>query len=260
MTVKKLFLDIENAPLTATSWGPTWKTNLIDVLGGGYILCMAYRWGEEGDTEIVAQPDFPKRYRKDREDDFKVVQAIHKLVNQADIVIAHNGDSFDTKMLNARFLLHGLGRPRPYHTVDTKLVSQRMFRLPSNRLDFLGGYLGLGHKLNHTGYDLWRQCMAGDPAAWELMKAYNIQDIDLLVAVYKRFLYEGWIKNHPNVTVYSDLDGCPSCGAPEEMLMRRGIRATDVNRYVQLHCKRCGSYCRSRFVDQKAPLTRRRTI
>jgi hypothetical protein len=144
--------------------------------------------------------------------------------------------------------------------VDTKKVSQLMFNEPSNSLADLGQALGLGVKMPHAGFDMWLGCMAGDRDSWKMMMEYNARDVDLLVDVYTTFRDGGWIKNHPNLSVFENHDGCPTCGADADKLQRRGFRGTDVNRYVQLRCKGCGSYCRSRYVEEKAPLTRRRTI
>ena len=42
-----------------------------------------------------------------------------ELIDKADIVIAHNGDKFDLRKLNTRFLFHELGTPSSYQSIDT---------------------------------------------------------------------------------------------------------------------------------------------
>ncbi|MGH7867674.1 MAG: hypothetical protein ACREP9_08610 [Candidatus Dormibacteraceae bacterium] len=78
--------------------------------------------------------------------------------------MAHNGDYFDIPWVKGRLLFHGLPPMRPIPTIDTKALASRHFYLNSNRLDYLGQYLGVGKKIK-TDYDLWLDCMNGDEKA-----------------------------------------------------------------------------------------------
>lgn len=114
-----------------------------------------------------------------------------KLLNACDICIAHNGDRFDIKKINARFLFHGLPPPRPYKTIDTLKISRRNFGLSSHRQDDIGKFAGTGRKLK-TDKDLWLDCIKGKKKALKQMKFYNAQDVVLLEKNYRKFL--PWIK------------------------------------------------------------------
>lgn len=247
MSAKILLFDIESTPFIGYTWGK-WQQNVIDFVEEWHLLCFAYKWIGEDGVHVVSQPQFHRSYARNRRDDRQVAQAIWKLLDEADIVVAHNGDKFDIKKVNARFAVHGLGRPSPFHTIDTKKIASKHFSFGSNSLNDLGHFLNLGEKLHHTGFDLWAGCMAGDERSWRMMEAYNKQDVRLLEKLYFKFRNEGWITNHPNVAILGeDEHVCPTCGAPESALMKRGTKKTRTLTYQQWHCQQCKSYSRSRL-------------
>lgn len=251
MSAKLLFLDIETTPLHAYSWGPKWQTNLIEVINDSYILCMGYRWGIDGETQMVALPDF-KGYKPGKGNDKKMMKVIHALLEEADIVVGHNGDRFDIAKINSRLLRHRIPRPKPYKTVDTKKVAKRVLGEPSNSLADLCAALGIGAKTPHTGFQLWKDCMAGDPAAWALMIEYCANDVDLLAGLYAELRNGGWIDNHPNVsTIEGSRDVCRTCGSYD--LMKRGYYYGPINTFQQYQCNICNSYSHGRTPVIKAP-------
>lgn len=234
---KVLFIDIETAPTLGWAWG-LWEQNIVGVKQPWYILSVAWQWEHEKKVNCLGLNDFPSYYRKDKENDERLMEKVHDLLNEADIVIAHNGDNFDLPKLNARFLAHGMLPPMPYKTVDTLKVSRKYFKMDSNRLDSVARYLEIGSKLPHTGFELWERCMTGDKSAWALMKRYNAHDVVLLRGVYKRLL--PWITNHPNYGVYMGKDVCRNCGGKH--LERRGFAVTTIGRRQKLHCLDCGAW------------------
>lgn len=251
-----LFCDVETTPHLAWSWGPDWKTNLIKHVEESHLLSVGYRWGVDGETKVMALPDWKRTYRRNRKDDSKLAQATYELLDEADIVVAHNGVDFDTPKLFTRFAANGIPRPSPFFEVDTKRAASKQWRTGSNRLQSLGQFLNLGSKTPHTGFQLWEDVMAGDPAAWALMIEYNANDVDLLVKLYLFMRDGGWLPSHPNVsTIDGTHDCCRVCGGSR--LVRRGYRHTQVNSYIQYQCSDCGHYSRSRQAVEKAPTTRR---
>lgn len=245
-----LLFDIETTPFVAYSWGPKFNVNLIEYIEDWHLLCFAYKWLGEDEIHVVGQDDFKRDYRRNRRDDRRVAQELWKVMDEADIVIGHNAKKFDIKKANARFAVHGLGRPAPFAVVDTLTVARRQFSFGSNKLNDLGGFLDLGHKLVHTGFDLWKGCMAGDPESWETMKAYNVQDVALLESVYLKFRDEGWVTSHPNVAVLAgDHTACPTCGADGVQQQKRGFAATNAHKYQRFQCQECRSYHRVRLAE-----------
>jgi hypothetical protein len=232
-----LLVDIETAPLLGWTWG-RWEQNVIDVKTQFYMLSFAWKWQGDKRTECLALPDFGSAYTKDKENDKLLVMSMWHLLNSADVVIAHNADAFDIKRTNARFLFHRINPPSPYKTFDTLKAARRFFKMDSNRLDDLGAYLGVGRKVPHTGKHLWFDCMAGKPDAWKKMKQYNRHDVDLLEDVYERL--KPWATNHPDLTIYDERPGCPTCQSPD--IQKRGIHYARKLKYQKWLCKGCGHW------------------
>lgn len=231
-----LLFDIEVSPLVAYSWGPMYETNLIDIDRSWNMLSFAGKWADEKQIFSRSLPDYPQ-YRKDKFDDTGIVKDLWKLFNEADVIVAHNVD-FDVKKTNTRFLQLGLRPPSPYKTFCTLKTARSIGKFNSNKLDDLGAYLHLGRKLPHTGWNLWKRCMNGDPAAWRVMVRYNRKDVSLLSGVYNAF--RPWAKNHPDLTVYTGDIACPSCQSKK--IQRRGVSVAQKARYQRLHCQSCGHW------------------
>ena len=228
--------DIETAPNLSWIWGK-WEQNALDTQVPGYFLCFAWKWLDEAKITTYALPDYPA-FKRCKEDDKALIKQLWRLLDEADIVIAHNGDAFDIKKANARFLSYGLPPPSPYKTIDTLKIARRYFKFDSNKLDDLGKSLGVGRKLPHTGFHLWRGCMAGDEKSWTLMRKYNAQDVKLLERVYERL--KPWAQNHPDLRIYEDRAGCPSCLSPQ--VQRRGFRIALKKKRQSYHCQNCGHW------------------
>lgn len=233
--LKVLIFDIETAPSLGWVWGK-FEQDVISFEQHWYILSFAAKW--LGSNKIInyALPDFPG-YSKNKENDKQLVEKLWSLMDEADIIIAHNGDKFDIKKSNARFLVHGLNPPSPYKTIDTLKIARKYFAFDSNRLDDLGKILGVGEKVSTGGFKLWEECMQGNKKAWAKMKKYNKQDVLLLEKVYLRL--RSWLKLHPRVTEES-ADVCHCCGSYN--VQRRGYNYTKCNKFHRYFCKDCGAW------------------
>lgn len=236
MKPKILYLDIETAPSIGAYFDRWKENNIVWEERPWFILSVAFRW-EGGKTQVVALPDY-SHYKKDKYDDWYLMRTVHSLLDEADIVIAHNGDNFDLKKINARFITLGLLPPSPYKTIDTLKIARKYFKFDSNRLNAIAQLLGLGEKIKHTGEDLWKRAVDGEPAAWKDMRKYNVRDVDLLVDVYKEL--RPWIANHPNLTWWTGNNGdCPNCGKPNRI--KRGFGRNKKGLYQKYQCK-CGAW------------------
>lgn len=235
METKIILLDIETAPSLGWVW-EKWETNVADFKNYWYILSYAWKVLGENKTYVKALTDYPD-YEKDRENDKNLLQDLWKVLNEADIVIAHNGDGFDIPKICTRFIYHKMLPPSPYETIDTLKIAKRIFLFDSNKLDDLGHYLNVGRKLPHTGFHLWQGCMTGDIKAWKMMKEYNKQDVELLERVY--IAMRPWADNHPSV-VRGNKESCNKCGSKQ--FQRRGYSYTATTMKPRYQCKLCGGW------------------
>jgi predicted RNA-binding Zn-ribbon protein involved in translation (DUF1610 family)/DNA polymerase elongation subunit (family B) len=233
---KILLFDIETAPNLSYVWGH-YEQNVIEHSREWYVLCFVAKWMGNRKMITEALPDY-KAYKKDPEDDKEVVTALWHLLDEADIVVAHNGDRFDIRKMNARFIFHGLKPPAPYKTVDTLKVARKYFAFNSNKLNDIGQHLGLGKKVSTGGFELWKGCMQGDKKSWAKMIKYNKQDVNLLEKVYIEL--RSWMTNHPSMGAYIEDNVCPNCGS--EHLQKRGTSVTRVSKYQRYQCQDCGAW------------------
>jgi predicted RNA-binding Zn-ribbon protein involved in translation (DUF1610 family) len=238
MKAKVLLYDIETAPNLGYYWQLYKEGNIIETAKHWYIISFAWKWLGDKKTYCKALPDY-KLYKKDAENDLDLIKDLWSLFDSADITISHNGIAFDSKKSRARFIHHGLPPPTPYKELDTKLIAKRYFKFDSNKLDSIGDYLGVGRKMVHTGFDLWKGCLNGDKKSWNTMKRYNIQDVVLLENIYKKML--PYIESHPNIALINgDLVACPNCGSKK--MQRRGYMVNRVGRKERFQCQDCGSW------------------
>lgn len=166
---KLLCIDLETAPIVAYTW-QMYDTNVIKRIKTFTILSFAYKWlGEKVQVEAC-----------DTQSEKSLLLKLNRLLSSAEIVVAHNGDSFDIKKINARFMVHKINPPSPYRTIDTKKVAKSVACFDSNSLENLGTDLEEGEKIKHRGFDMWLGCMAGKQCDWDDMKKYNMQDVVLL--------------------------------------------------------------------------------
>jgi len=228
---KILLIDIETSPNLAYVWG-MYEQNVIGLKESWQILCFSAKWLDQ--REVVA---FSKEYSTN---DKKVTKKIWSLLNEADIVIAHNGDKFDLRKINARFSFWGINPPSPYKTIDTLKIARKYFAFNGNNLNALAVHLGLGKKIKTGGFDLWLGCMMGDEVAWRKMVRYNKMDVRLLERVYLHF--RPWITNHPNISLYLQDEVCPKCGSKH--LQSRGFAVTILAKYRRFQCQDCGGWGR----------------
>ena len=234
--MRTIFWDLETSPLIVPVWG-LWENNVdhTTILEETNILCAC--WKEPGTkAEIGSLSVDPANPRNDK----ALCRALRAALEDADVIVAHNGDDFDLRVLNARLIYHGFDPLPPITTIDTKKVAKSKFRFVSNRLDYLGAYLGLGRK-KKTNFKLWLDVLNGNQKALDYMVRYCKQDIKLLEKVYLKL--RPFMTNHPNLRLGSGRPGCPNCG--KGPLIRQGTRRTRQSLYVRYQCKACGAWPKS---------------
>lgn len=230
MTFKLGFWDIEMAPAVAHVWGMfDQNVGIPQVIAAPYMLSFAWRW--YGSKTV----HFYSVHHNGREE---MVKALYEFMNEADAIVSWNGAGFDTPHANREFKALGMTPPSTPKEIDLMRTARSQFRFLSNKLDWVAQYLGIGKKNPTGGHQLWVDCMNGDEAAWRKMRTYNKQDVNLLVEIYEHF--KPWIKNHPNLNLYVEGDGCPNCHS--ENFQKRGFARTGVSKFQQYQCMDCGKW------------------
>ena len=256
---KILTIDIETMPFEGYTWG-LWDQNigLNQIKEETSIASFAAKW--LGSKTVIYQ-DTSGRGPKKTRDDTKLLGALWELMDEADIVVAQNGQAFDVKRINARFVALGFPPYSPIRVIDTKLVAKKYFAFSSNRLEWLAKYLAGQDKYKHSKYegmDLWKECLADNPDAWKEMKKYNIIDTILCEKVYIKL--RPWMDQHPNLGAYTaeQCPICPKCGSKH--IHSKGVRHTNASSYPRYLCQDCGGWSRGKtmllpFTKRKGMLT-----
>lgn len=236
-----LTIDIETSPQVGYFWGNIYETSIIKVLEHSQVISYSAKW-LDGKQVTKALPDY-KGYKPGRQNmnDKKLLEDLHALLEQADIVVGQNQIDFDIKVLNARFGKHNIYPPAPYKTVDTKREGRKYFKLPSHKLQNMSEYFGGEGKMEHEGFPLWERCMDGDPAAWRKMKAYNAQDVRETEKLYLKM--RPFMKTHPNTGMYFEECVCTACGSANAQ--HRGYARTQTAVYRRFQCNDCGHWDKS---------------
>lgn len=246
MTKPKIItLDIETSPIIAYTWD-IWQVNigLNQIIEDWKILSYCAKTMGESDVRYMDTQNEPGF------NDRNVLQAIHDELDAADIVVTQNGMSFDHKKINARFIQEEMKPPSPYKMIDTKVEAKKIAKFTSNRLEWLADILTDEKKDKHEefpGFLLWRECLAGNPRAWAIMRKYNPQDVIATEKVY--LAMRPYMTGHPNLNVYDDNEvvRCPKCGSTDVQL--RGFYHTQTGKYRRFRCSSCGGWSRTRYTE-----------
>jgi len=250
---KVLLFDIETLPIVSYHWGMFKQyINHNQIINDWIMLSWSAKWLFDYNiySDILTPREAIKRHDK------RISKSLWKLLDEADVVVAHNLKKFDKKRSQTRFKINGLNPPSPYQLIDTLEQSRKEFSFSSNRLDYLGKIM-VNHQKLDTDFELWRKCDNGDKSALKLMDEYCCNDVVLLEEVYLEL--RAWIKSHPNLNVYGEgyCERCPSCSS--EDIKYKGYYGTPSGRYASFQCYSCGTYGRSRYSDlskeEKSQLT-----
>lgn len=246
--VKILLVDIESAPALVYVW-KFFQENVSpkQVVEHPFIMSIAAKWLDSDDIFY---------YENRTSNDKALIVAINKLLDEADIVVAHNGNRFDFPKIRARSVIHGLKPPSPYKMIDTYRISKKEFNFPSNSLEYLCKALDLpvkkGDHKKFSGFNLWLECLRKNDEAWKELKDYNILDVYALEALYLRL--RPWATNHPNVVIYKEAGPAPlendpqciKCGSTSTQW--RGYAFTATGQFHRYQCNDCGGWSRTRYM------------
>jgi len=216
-----LLLDIETAPAQAYVWR-MYDENISpeQLIRPSRVLMVGVKWLGKPTVTIY---------------DMTQLKAVRDLMAEADAIITFNGDKFDLPKLMGEFVERNIAAPPPVASIDLLKTVKRL-GLTSNRLAHVAPYLGVGSKMKHEGFDLWRRVVEGDKKAWEKMARYCKQDVRLLEPLYLKL--RPYIKTHPYIGDRANT--CPHCGSTD--IQHRGTRRTKAFFIERLHCTSCGAW------------------
>ena len=250
--------DLEVSPAVGWFYPPTWETRVLKVEDRQKLMSFAWnivgettrrkvngKWEKTPMVHALSMYDMPS-YKKNPQDDKEIVEKLHEVMSQADILLGQNSDKFDVKMANYFFVKNGLDPIPPTKQLDTKKIASRYFRFPNNTLDTLGEELGVGGKTDITQGDIWYDCyVKGDKKAWKLMNEYCKNDVRVTTDIYMKM--RGFMRNHPSMSrISGDWDSCPRCGSFSYRI--KAYRTSNTSKYRQYQCNDCRGF----FSDRKA--------
>lgn len=246
MTRKKpkiLLFDVETSPILARVWGLFDQNIALNQIEKDWcILSWAAKWLDDPESKVMYAD---QRNARNVENDKAILKKIWKLLDEADIVITQNGKRFDSKKLNARFIMHGFQPPSSYKHIDTLIIAKKRFAFTSNKLEYMTDKLCTKYKKlvnrKYSGFSLWKECLIGNMDAWNEMQKYNTYDILSLEELYKKL--QAW-DTPVNFNLYSD-DENTACNCGSTELKRNGYSYTAIGKYQRFKCKNCGAETRS---------------
>jgi DNA polymerase elongation subunit (family B) len=226
-----LVLDIETmAPLVYTWTLRKANIGVNQIVKPGRVICFAAKW--RGERKVM--------FHSEHHDDGghqAMIEAAHRLLSEADVLVHYNGKRFDRRHLNRSFKQAGLPPPTSYINVDLMTEWNRQFVTSSGsyKLDAVLMELGLERKLDTGGFDLWFGCDNGDEKAWRDMRRYCIQDVKSTEGLLDEV--QPWIKL-PHQGLYGGpRAGCPRCGSMQ--IEQVGWVRKRTGRYMQWRCLDC---------------------
>jgi predicted PolB exonuclease-like 3'-5' exonuclease len=165
--IKRLFFDGENSYYTLMIRAWQLKNfqryfDYRDIVKEREVICISYKWQGDDQVHTLDWRNGEKRMLKEFVD----------IMGEADECVAHNGDRFDIPTFRTRCLHHGVLMYPNYRTFDTLKKARSKFMFASNKLDYLGKFMGIGGKEEHDGFQLWRDVVEGDqPSMNDIYKA-----------------------------------------------------------------------------------------
>jgi hypothetical protein len=224
---KILVVDIEWSPATAYVWR-MWDENIspAQLIDAGGLLCFCAHW--VGSKDFI----FRSEWEHGKHD---MALVLRDLLDEADAVVTYNGNRYDLPKIRGHLMLEGLVPFAPPTSIDLiKTVKGLGFVM--NKLAYIAPLLGVGEKMKHEGFSLWRSVLEGDVKAQKRMQKYCIQDVRVTTRLYRQIL--PYIDNHPHL---GDNKGkCGSCGS--DHVQMRGFRRTKFFKVQRLQCQDCGSW------------------
>jgi uncharacterized protein YprB with RNaseH-like and TPR domain len=192
-----------------------------------YILMVGYKWiGQPG--QVLTNWDMSQE---------EMLFHTSNLIKEADCIITKNGTRFDVPWIRTELLKHKMPPLKNVTHIDLEKAARAYFRFHSNKLEFILKYLGIGKKVEHEGFGLWRKVMEGNENARKRMVRYCKGDLIGTERLYKEM--RPYIQNHPAIRSIGTL-ACAKCGSKNTK--KDGFRYTACYKIQEHQCNDCHGY------------------
>lgn len=237
---KRLYYDIETSYNIVKSWRVGYNITLgpADIIHERAIICVSYKWEGEDTVHTLIW---------DNGDDTQLVRDFIEIMAQADELVGHNIDRYDTKFMMTRAIMSDIPALPKYQSYDTLKIAKKHFRFNSNKLDYVAKVIGLDGKIDHEGMPMWDNIVLYDvlgignkqdrDASLKQMVEYCEQDVILTEEVFKKLRMYSEHKVHHGVANTDDKHTCPECGMKDvEHVKRYFTKAGNIR-----HMLRCSN-------------------
>lgn len=233
---KILFFDVETCPVLAWIWRTGYNLTVThEHIKAGQkfdIICVCWKWGHEKEVHAL---DWGIK----KQDSTKMLEKFTKVVEEADIIVAHNGDKFDVRHINTQRLLHGQPPIAWPTSEDTLKQFRKYFWLPSFKLDYISKMLGAGGK-DRMCFQDWIDIVEGHKQdALDKMIKYCKKDVRLLETAFNKASKFFKPKANVGLILGTGRYACPRCGNAHTH--KYGIRTLVANQYQRRQCNKCGT-------------------
>ena len=230
---KRLYVDLETSPNVVYSWrvGRRIDIGYDNIVAERAIICICYKWEGSKKVESLVW---------ENSSDKAMLRKFIRVLERAEEVVAHNGDRFDLPWIRTRCIFHGIPLSAQLPSVDTLKIARSGFLFNSNRLDYLGGFLGHGHKADTGGFRLWKGVMDGNKNDLKAMVNYCARDVELLEKVHGSLYKYSRPKQHMGVHHGGYKHHCPACASGNTVRNGNKWVTAAGTVQVQMRCKDCG--------------------
>src|SRR5690606_17814725 len=232
VTPKRLFYDIETSYNIVKSWRVGYNLNINpdDIIHERAIICVSYKW--EGEDTV-----YTLKWKKG--DDSELVRKFIKVMAEADELIGHNIDRYDTKFLMTRAIKNNILALPKYTSTDTLKLARKHFSFNSNKLDYIAEFLGFGNKLKHRGMPMWDDIILRNCSdSMNEMIDYCEKDVLLTEQVYNKLISYGEQKTHHGVLNGKEKCSCPNCGDKNFTLVKTYVSKVGTSKKL-VKCDSC---------------------
>ncbi len=178
--------------------------------------------------------DFPL-YKKEPHNDIEVAKALHKVLQDFDLIIAHN-QSFDLGMAKARFIYHGLPPIQFPKAFCTLAWSRRNLHLNSYSLKNVAHFFGVKEKME-TSKGLWQRIhYKQDPVAQREMALYNRTDVVVTDEIHEKIAK--WDSRVEPIKIKAH---CQNIRCQSDNIEWRGFTSSKKRKFLCRDCLRWGS-------------------